>query len=235
MRIDFTGLHVVVTGGTGSLGAAVVELLVAAGATCHIPAHRPAIPSEFPLASHERVRVTPGIDLTNESAVSSFYAALPSLWGSVHSAGAFTMAPIAETSLADFRKMIDTNATTCFLCSREAVKRIRASRNSNGGRLVNVAARPALVPTAGLAAYAASKSAVVALTQSLSEELAPGRIWVNAVAPSIMDTPINRKMMPKADHATWPSVADVAATIAFLASPQHAVTRGSITPVYGRA
>jgi NAD(P)-dependent dehydrogenase (short-subunit alcohol dehydrogenase family) len=235
MRIDFTGLHVVVTGGTGSLGAAVVELLVAAGATCHVPAHRPANPSEFPLASHERVRVTPGIDLTDESAVSSFYTALPSLWASVHSAGAFTMAPIAETSLSDFRKMIDTNATTCFLCSREAVKKIRASRNSNGGRLVNVAARPALVPTPGLAAYAASKSAVVALTQSLSEELAPERIWVNAVAPSIMDTPINREMMPKADHSTWPSVADVAATIAFLASPQNAVTRGSIAPVYGRA
>jgi NAD(P)-dependent dehydrogenase (short-subunit alcohol dehydrogenase family) len=131
--------------------------------------------------------------------------------------------------------MIDTNATTCFLCSREAVKRIRASRNPAGGRLVNVAARPALVPTPGLAAYAASKSAVVALTQSLSEELAPERIWVNAVAPSIMDTPANRKAMPKADHSTWPSVADVAATIAFLASPQNAVTRGAVAPVYGRA
>ena len=235
MRIDFTGLHVVVTGGTGALGAAVVELLVAAGATCHIPAHRPANPSEFPLASHDRVRVVTGIDLTNEAAVSAFYAALPSLFASVHSAGAFAMAPIAETSLADFRKMMDTNATTCFLCSREAVKKIRGSRNPHGGRLVNVAARPALVPTPGLAAYAASKSAVVALTHSLSEELANERIWVNAVAPSIMDTPVNRKAMPKADHSTWPSVADVAATIVFLASPQNAVTRGAITPGYGRA
>jgi NAD(P)-dependent dehydrogenase (short-subunit alcohol dehydrogenase family) len=144
------------------------------------------------------------------------------------------MSPAAQTSLAEFRQMIDTNAVTCFLCCREAIRRIRGT-GKDGGRIVNVAARPALVPTGGLGAYAASKAAVAGLTLSLSEELAAERIWVNAVVPSTMDTPANRRGMPKADFDRWPKVAEVAATIAFLASPQNAVTRGALVPVYGRS
>ena len=131
--------------------------------------------------------------------------------------------------------VIDTNAVTCFLCCREAIRRIRATGSADGGRIVNVAARPALVPTGGLAAYAASKAAVAGLTLSLSEELAADRIWVNAVVPSTMDTPANRRAMPKADFDRWPRLPEVAATIAFLASPQTAVTRGALVPVYGRS
>jgi NAD(P)-dependent dehydrogenase (short-subunit alcohol dehydrogenase family) len=234
MQIDFTGRHVVVTGGTGALGAAIVELLVNSGAVCHVPSQRAADPRHFPLATHERVNVVPGVDLTDESAVTSFYVGLPSLWASVHSAGGFAMSPAGETPLAEFRQMIDTNAVTCFLCCREAIRRIRAT-GGDGGRIVNVAARPALVPTGGLAAYAASKAAVAGLTLSLSEELAADRIWVNAVVPSTMDTPANRRAMPKADFDRWPKVSEVAATIAFLASPQNAVTRGALVPVYGRS
>ena len=104
-----------------------------------------------------------------------------------------------------------------------------------GGRLVNVAARPALVPTPGLSAYAASKAAVAAMTQSLAEELKREGIWVNAVVPSTMDTPANRAAMPSADFAAWPSVDDVAETIAFLASPRNRSTRGALVPVYGRS
>ena len=131
---------------------------------------------------HERVHVVAGVNLTDEAAVTSFYSGLPGLWASVHSAGGFAMSPAAQTPLAEFRQMIDTNAVTCFLCCREAIRRIRATGN-DGGRIVNVAARPALVPTGGLAAYAASKAAVAGLTLSLAEELAGDRIWVNAVRP----------------------------------------------------
>ncbi len=104
-----------------------------------------------------------------------------------------------------------------------------------GGRIVNVAARPAVSPTPGMVAYAVSKAGVASLTTSLAEELADEQIWVNAVLPSVMDTPANRGAMPDADHASWPSVDDVAQTIAFLASPDNAVTRGGLIPVYGRA
>src|SRR5436190_12638461 len=116
MNLDFTNRHVVVTGGTGALGTAVVELLLNAGAVCHIPAHRAPGPSKFPLARNERVHVAAGIDLADETEVASFYASLPSLWASIHTAGAFAASGITDTTLAEFRKMFDTNATTCFLC-----------------------------------------------------------------------------------------------------------------------
>ena len=85
-----------------------------------------------------------------------------------------------------------------------------------------------------MSAYTASKAAVAALTAAIAEEVAGQGILVNAVAPSILDTPQNRKSMPKADHEAWPKVAEVASTILFLASPENRVTRGAIVPVYGR-
>src|SRR5438045_1813842 len=107
MQLDFTNRHVVVTGGTGALGAAVVQSLLDAGATIHIPAHREPDASTFPLAGHERIHVAAPFELANEDAVRTFYQSLPSLWASVHTAGGFTAAAIAETSLADFRQMME--------------------------------------------------------------------------------------------------------------------------------
>ena len=86
-----------------------------------------------------------------------------------------------------------------------------------------------------MVAYTASKAAVAALTAALAEEVAKDDILVNAVAPSIMDTPANRHSMPNADYALWPKVAEVAATILFLASPDNRVTRGAVVPVYGKS
>lgn len=226
LKLDFSDRHVVVTGGTGALGVAVVQLLAGNGAVCHVPAQRsPARPV------HERVLIQAPIDLTDESAVGDFYSALPSLWASVHVAGGFAAGPIGETSLQMWKQMHDMNGLTCFLCCREAIRKIRGS--GDGGRIVNVAAKPALIPTAGLSAYATSKAVVTSLTLSLAEELAPEKIWVNAVVPSIMDTPANRAAIPKADFDKWPKLSEVAATIAFLASPQNQATRGALAPVYG--
>jgi len=84
-----------------------------------------------------------------------------------------------------------------------------------------------------MTAYTASKSAVAALTQALAQELTDERIWVNAVAPSILDTPANRAAMPEADHSRWVSPVDLAQVITFLASPHNRVTRGAVIPVYG--
>jgi NAD(P)-dependent dehydrogenase (short-subunit alcohol dehydrogenase family) len=234
LELDFTHRHVVVTGGTGALGAAVVQALLDVGATCHLPAHSAPDPARFPQAKHERVRITPNIDLTSESAVAGFYTSLPALWASIHIAGGFAAAPIAETTLEQFNEMHATNTITAFLCSREAVKKIR-STGKEGGRIVNVGSKPSLIPTSGLCAYAASKAAVASLTVNLAEELAAERIWVNAVIPSIMDTPANRKGMPGADFSKWPKLEEVAATVLFLASPQNAVTRGALVPVYGQS
>ena len=130
---------------------------------------------------------------------------------------------------------IETNLVSAYLCCRAAVAAFR--RAGGGGRIVNVAARPALEPRSGasMTAYTAAKAGVAALTVALGEEVARDGILVNAVAPSIMDTPANRKAMPKADYAAWPKVEEVAATILFLASPENAVTRSAIVPVYGKS
>lgn len=230
---DLTDRHVVVTGGSGALGSAVVDGLLARGATCHVPVFEPTELDRFAHRGNPKVNVRAGVDFTVEASVERFYGALPSLWASIHVAGGFSMAPIAETSLEDYLHLMNMNAVTCFLSCREAVKAIRQS--GDGGRIVNVAAKPALIPTGGLAAYSASKAAVVALTHSLSEELADDGIWVNAVAPSIMDTRRNRKAMPQADHEKWPKLEEIAATICHLASPANRVARGAIIPVYGRS
>ncbi|HET7883651.1 MAG TPA: SDR family oxidoreductase, partial [Acetobacteraceae bacterium] len=120
---------------------------------------------------------------------------------------------------------------TCYLCSRAAIQSF-----GQGGRIVNIAARPGVEPRsgAGMAPYAASKAAVAAFTQSLAAEVAGRGILVNAVAPSIIDTPANRSAMPKADHAEWPKPAEIAETILFLASAANKVTTGAVVPVPGR-
>lgn len=229
----FGSLHVVVTGGTGALGTAVVQGLVASGAVVHVPCFESGPEEGHPLAHLEGVHFTCSVDGTDEDAVGAFYGSIPKLWASIQIAGGFAMGPLAQTSLADLRAMLDMNTVTCFLACREAVARIRAG--GGGGRLVNVGAKPALQPVGGMAAYSASKAAVVNLTCSLAEELAPEGILVNAVIPSVIDTPGNRAAMPDADHESWPSVDDVAAQILALASPENRVTRGSLACVYGRS
>jgi len=232
MERDFQDRHVVVTGSTGALGAAVVTALTERGAICHLPVRGERGTTTTPPGW----RVVGGVDLTSEAAIAGFYAGLPSVWASIHCAGGFAMAPIAETTLDAWSTMWTLNATSCFVCCREAVRAIRRS-GGEGGRIVNVAARPALDPAAGagMTAYAASKAAVGTLTIALAREVIEERIWVNAVAPSILDTPDNRRALPKADWSRWPKLTEVAEWIAFLASPRNATTSGSILPVYGRA
>jgi NAD(P)-dependent dehydrogenase (short-subunit alcohol dehydrogenase family) len=230
--VAFSGAHVVVTGGTGALGSAVVARLRQAGAVCHVTNLVAAELDHFAHKNDADVRVTSGLDLGDEAAVARFYASLPPLWGSIHIAGGFAMAPVAETSAADFEAQFRMNTLSCFLCSREAVKAIRAA--GKGGRILNVAARPGIEPRtgAGMVAYAASKGAVATMTQAMAEELAGEQIWVNAVAPSILDTPANRAAMPDAPHHLWVAPAAIAELIVFLASPDNRVTRGAVVPVY---
>ncbi|MEA2904049.1 MAG: hypothetical protein QOI12_1436 [Alphaproteobacteria bacterium] len=232
--MDYRDRHVVVTGGTGALGTAVVGALVEAGAVCHVPYVVAAEAERFALRAHAQVKLVEAGSLAEEDAVARLYDGVPRLWASVHLVGGFAMAPITETTKADLVKQLDMNLVTTFLCSRAAVAAL--TRTGAGGRIVNTAARPALEPRsgAGMAAYAASKAAVAAFTIALAEEVAKEAILVNAVAPSIMDTPANRAAMPNADHAAWPKAEEVAATILFLASPENKVTRGAIVPVYGR-
>jgi NAD(P)-dependent dehydrogenase (short-subunit alcohol dehydrogenase family) len=233
--MSYQGRQVIVTGGTGALGSAVVAGLVEAGATCYVPWLHEAEAERFAYRQHDQVKLLGSIDLTDEAAVDRLFGEVPALWASIHAAGGFAMGPVAKTGKADLMRLLDMNLVSCFLCCSHAVNAI--GRSGEGGRIVNVAARHALEwrGGAGLVAYTATKAAAAALTVALSEEVAPEGILVNAVAPSIMDTPANRAAMPKADHKVWPKVEEVAATILFLASPENKVTRGAVVPVYGRS
>jgi NAD(P)-dependent dehydrogenase (short-subunit alcohol dehydrogenase family) len=232
--MDYRDRHVVVTGGTGALGTAVVGALIEAGAICHVPYINPAEADRFAWRNHSQVRLVADIELTDEAAVARLYDGVPKLWASIQIAGGFAMAPVAKTTKSDLMRQIDMNFVTAFLCCRASVNAM--TRTGAGGRIVNIATRPALEwrAGAGMVAYTASKAAVAALTVALAEEVVKDGILVNAIAPSTMDTPANRQAMPKADHAAWAKVEEVAATILFLASPENRVTRGAVVPVYGR-
>lgn len=232
--MEFHDRHVIVTGGTGALGGAVVAGLLDRGAICHVPYVVAAEAETFRHRNHERVRLLPTGTLADEAAVAAIYGGIAPLWASIHLAGGFAMADIVATGKTGLAAQFEMNLVSAFLCCRAAVQ---AMRRAGGGRIVNVAARPALEPRlgAGMVAYTVSKAGVAALTQALAQEVAGDGILVNAVAPSILDTPANRASMPKADHALWPKVEEVAETILFLASPANAVTRGAVVPVYGKS
>jgi NAD(P)-dependent dehydrogenase (short-subunit alcohol dehydrogenase family) len=230
--MDYRDRHVIVTGGTGALGTAMVGALLEAGAVCHVPYIDQAEADRFAFRNRAEVKLVPGIDLTQEAGIAKLYGSVPKLWASIHIAGGFAMAPVGETTKSALMKQIDMNFVTAFLCCRAAVNAITPT--GAGGRIVNVATRPALEwrAGAGMVAYTASKAAVAALTIALAEEVVKAGILVNAIAPSTMAA--NRRTMPKADHAAWAKVEEVAATILFLASPENRVTRGAVVPVYGR-
>jgi NAD(P)-dependent dehydrogenase (short-subunit alcohol dehydrogenase family) len=231
--MDYADRHVVITGGTGALGIAIVGALLAAGAVCHVPYMDERKAQRFPHRGNERVKLIGGCNLVDEAGVARAFDGVDDLWAAIHIAGGFAMSPLAETDKAGLMAMIDANLVSCYLSCRAAVRAM--TRHGAGGRIVNVAARQALEPRtgAGMTAYTVSKAGVAALTEALAQEVVGEGILVNAVVPSIMDTPANREAMPKAGHDAWPKVEDVAATILFLASPENRVTRGAVVSAYG--
>jgi NAD(P)-dependent dehydrogenase (short-subunit alcohol dehydrogenase family) len=233
--MNYQDRHVVVTGGTGALGTAVVSALLEAGAVCHVPYRSDSEAKRFPYAENKKVSLVAVRDLADEAAVTAFYGDYDQLWASIHIAGGFAPSPIAKSDAALLMGELMTNLVSAYLCSRAAIAAFR--RAGSGGRIVNVAARQALEPRLGAnaTAYSVAKAGVATLTIALGEEVAKDGILVNAVAPSILDTRANRESMPKADFDEWPKTQEVAALITFLASPDNKVVRGAVVPVYGKA
>ncbi len=140
--------------------------------------------------------------------------------------------PLHETPPAEWEAMFTLNLTSAFLCCRAVLPHML---ERNAGRIINISSRTAVVPVAKQAAYNAAKAGVIALTQTLAEEVKHSGITVNCALPSILDTEANRKAFPKADYRKWVTPADLARVLAFLASDAASQVTGAAIPVYGRA
>lgn len=224
------GKSVVVTGGTGFLGRSVVQAFVEAGAHVYVPSIE-----GNPFDTQDRVHVVDAVDMTQEPSVQQFYQDLPHVDTVVNLAGGFLFAPIEQTDHAAFMRQMDMNIATCFMSCRAAVEKMRAS--GTRGAIVNVSARAGLSPRLGamMTAYTVAKAGVAALTEALAEELKADGIRVNAVAPSIINTEVNRMVMPDADHDHWVQPEDLAQVILTLAQESAKGVSGTVMQVYAQA
>jgi NAD(P)-dependent dehydrogenase (short-subunit alcohol dehydrogenase family) len=229
-----TGRVAIVTGGTGALGQSVVVRLLKDGASLAVPW---VVPEEWDAlqsrAAGGRARLHGGrADVTDEGAIAAFVADVLSrhqrLDILVNTVGGFAGGDLASTSLGEWRRMMDLNLTSAVIGCRAVLPAMRAARS---GRIVNVASRAVVPPAGGFIAYTVAKSAVIALTQALAQEERPHGIAVNAVLPSTMDTPANRRAMPDADRSGWVSTEAVADVIAYLASDGAAAVSGACVAV----
>lgn len=173
---------------------------------------------------------TTAVDLLDENAVAKWFKSINSVDVLINVAGGFAMGKFSETTLANWQKMFHLNVDTCFLTSREALRRMDGSEY---GRIINVGSFAATRGVAGMTSYTASKAAVIKLTEDLAEETLASKITVNSVLPTTMDTPANRAAMPDADTTQWVPVANVAHTVLFLAAIESWHITGACIPLRG--
>ncbi len=219
---------VAITGGHGVLGRAVLEAALADGLKVAVIDHAMGHPTP------DGVLEVGGVDLTDSAQAGQAIAAVIGRFGRLDAllniAGGFVWQTTDDADPA-WDRMHALNVTTALNATRAALPYLKAS---DQGRIVNVGSAAALKAGAGMGAYGAAKAGVHALTQALAEELKATSVTVNAVLPSIIDTPANRKDMPDADPAQWVAPADLAAVILFLASPESRAMTGALVPVTGR-
>ena len=223
------GKVVVVTGASGALGKVVAEVALARGARVAGVDHAA---SQIP-ATANRIELG-GVDLTDaaqaKKAIDAVVAHFGRLDALINIAGGFAFETVAEGDPKTWQRMYALNVLTALNASQSALPHLAASRS---GRIVNVGAMGALQAGPGMGAYAASKAGVHRLTEALAAEW-KGKITVNAVLPSTIDTPANRASMPKADFAKWVRPQELAEVILFLVSDAASAVTGALLPVNGR-
>jgi NAD(P)-dependent dehydrogenase (short-subunit alcohol dehydrogenase family) len=223
------GKVIVVTGALGALGKVVTEAAQARGARVaavdHAPTQVPATPTRLELG---------GVDLTDPAqarkAIDSAAAHFGKLDALVNIAGGFAFETVAEGDPKTWQRMYALNVLTAVNASQAALSHLAAA---SAGRIVNVGAMGALQAGSGMGPYAASKAGVHRLTEALAAEW-KGKITVNAVLPSTIDTSANRASMPKADFAKWARPQELADVILFLISDAASAVTGALLPVSGR-
>jgi len=239
MKFDFTGRVAVVTGAAGNLGAAVARAFRDAGGSLALIDHSSdRLPNLFPdLADSPDHFFAPPADVTDPASVARAVEEIKRRFGRidilVNTAGGYRAGtPLHETTLNDWEFMLNLNARSVFVMCQAVIPQMLSQRQ---GRIINIASRAALNGEAGNAAYSASKSAVVRLTESMDAELKEHDVNVNCVMPGIIDTPQNRAAMSKADFSKWVAPEAIADVILFLASEGARAIHGAAIPVYGRS
>jgi NAD(P)-dependent dehydrogenase (short-subunit alcohol dehydrogenase family) len=234
VQFDFDGDVVLVTGASGALGSAIAEAFDDAGATV-CGADIVAPDDEDALVDPDAIDYYQA-DLTDEDQVAETLAAVVDDHGGLDAlcnvAGTWRGGdPLHETDLETFEFLFDLNLKTMFLASKHAIPHLQAA---DAGTVVSVSARSSLEGGEGDGPYRASKAGVRLLTETIAEENR-GEVRANAVMPSVIDTPMNRDMMPDADFSKWVDPADIARVVMFLSAAESEVTSGAAVPVYGEA
>lgn len=228
--MSLKGKTIAVTGAFGILGTAVVQSLLAQGA--NVVALDVAAAPRDP-AALSGAHLHGGVDLGDGAAAGKAFDAIAQAHGGLHGlvniAGGFAWEKVQGGSLDTFDRMYQMNLRTAVAACQAALPHL-----PDGGRIVNIGANGAVKAGAGMGAYAASKAGVMRLTEALAEELKPRGLTVNALLPSIIDSPANRKDMPDADFSAWVQPGQLAAAIGFLLSDEASAITGALIPVVGR-
>jgi NAD(P)-dependent dehydrogenase (short-subunit alcohol dehydrogenase family) len=230
MPLQLEARVVVVTGGFGVLGRAVGAELARRGAQVVLLDRAPE-----PAGLDVGALALGGVDLADKTAAAAAFDAVVQRFGRldglVNVAGGFSWETVADGSIDTWDRLYAMNVRTAVLASQAALP---ALLKNGAGRIVNVGALGAVQAAMGMGAYAASKAGVARFTEALSEELKDKGVTVNAVLPSILDTPTNRADMPSAEFDRWVQPAALAAVVAFLLSDDAASITGALLPVRGR-
>ncbi|MDQ3982488.1 MAG: SDR family oxidoreductase [Actinomycetota bacterium] len=229
---------VLVTGGTGALGAAVTTRLLDDGhrvaATWVIKEEAEALRKQV---GHDDRLVLPETDVTDPASIAATIDEVGAAFGTVealvHLVGAWRGGePVHEHTIETWDRMLDLNLRSAFLCCRAVLP---AMRDRNWGRIVLVSSRTARERRSGQAGYAVAKAGIGVLAETIAEETTGFDVTANVIAPSTLDTPANRAAMPDADFGSWVPPRDVAATVSFLTSQEAGQLRGAWLPAFGSA
>jgi NAD(P)-dependent dehydrogenase (short-subunit alcohol dehydrogenase family) len=223
MLADYAGRTVLLTGTSGALGSGLAAAFRSAGASV-VGVDR-AEPDEHAIVDGVRYEA---VDLTDDARVGALFDDIGTPWAAVHTVGGFApQSPLADLDLDELGEQLSLNLVTSAVITKHA---LRLMRPGDEGRIVLTASRAATVTKGVGFSYSVSKQAVLHLVRMAAEVAGTG-VTVNAVVPSIIDTPANRASMPKADHDRWPKIPDIAKAYVYLASPAASLVNGAALPV----